>query len=238
MDKRVTELQHVLEKMEMVDLSHTLEPNIPSWPTHAKFFHNLVASYEFGDEACHYQLVMSEHSGTHVDSPLHFISAGKAHYGIEQIPLSTFSGRAATISATDVGKKGLLRVSHVQDWEAENGNIEEDDIVLIHFGWDRFWNTRPHANDFLTDWPGLSLEAAEYFVQKKVKMVGTDVLALDVYGTTEHPAHHTLLGNEILIMENLNHLDRLPPFSYFMGFPLKIKNGSGSPIRAVAYIPK
>lgn len=74
--------------------------------------------------------------------------------------------------------------------------------------------------------------------EKKVKAVGTDALAIDAFTTTDYPAHRTLLSRGILVIENLNNLGSLPPFSYFMALPLKIKGGSGSPIRAVAFKPK
>ncbi len=222
----------IFERLEMIDLTHTLQEHIPHYPTHAQYKHTLVETYKHGATACHYELVMSEHTGTHIDSPLHFIDGGKA---MSDIPLSVFSGRAATIQATDIGSRGRLEKQHILAWEKENGSIEASDIVLINFGWGMKWET---PEQFLKDWPGLSKEAAQYLVEKKVKSVGTDALAIDVDGDSNNPAHFTLLGNNVLIMENLNNLEKLPPFSFFQGYPLKIKNGSGSPIRAVAYIPK
>jgi kynurenine formamidase len=228
----------LLTQMEIVDLTHVLEEGIPAWPTHARYFHNLVESYNLGDVACHYQLVMSEHTGTHMDSPLHFIREGQAHYGMDQIAVTKFQGRAATIVATDLGENGVLTQQHVQDWEQKYGALQPGDIVLIRFGWDKLWKKRPDATEFLKDWPGVGEDAATYFVEKKVKIVGTDAMAIDAFANSENPAHYTLLGNEVLIVENLANLDQLPPFSYFMAFPLKIKEGSGSPIRAIAYFPK
>jgi len=238
MREKMNQLRELLNEMEVIDLSHTLEENIPAWPTHARYFHNLVESYKFGNVACHYQLIMSEHTGTHVDAPLHFIAEGEAHYGIEQVPLTTFYGRAATIQATGLGENGILTRKHIEDWEQENGNLESGDIVLIRFGWDQLWKKRPDDKEFMSNWPGVGKEAAEYLVEKKVKVVGSDTLAIDAFNAAENPAHYALLGNEILIMENLKNLDQLPPFSFFFGFPLKIKDGSGSPIRAVAYVSR
>lgn len=67
-------------------LSCMLEEGIPAWPTCARFGHVLYESYELGDVACHYGM-MSEHTGTHMGTPLHFIARGPAHYGIDEIPL-------------------------------------------------------------------------------------------------------------------------------------------------------
>jgi kynurenine formamidase len=231
-------VQRGLKGMEVVDLSHLLEPLIPSWPTHAKYGHHLVESYTLGDVSCHYQLTMSEHTGTHFDAPLHFIGEGPYHYGIDQVPLEAVIGRALTISATSIEPCGLVSREFIASWERQHGDIQPGDVVLFHFGWDRRWGRRPEGASFLRDWPGLSREAAEYLVDKQVKVVGTDALSIDSYPSTDFPSHYTLLGNGVLIGENFANLGALPPSSLFMAFPLKIKGGSGSPIRAVAFVPR
>ena len=221
---------------EWVDLSHTLEEDIPAYPTHARFGKALYESYEYGDTARHYGLTMSEHTGTHMDAPLHFISEGPAHYGTDEILLHRLAGRAATIEATDLGAEDLLGVGRIEAWEEEHGPIEVKDRVLIRYGWDLRWATGPEGRHFLEDWPGLSGEAAEYLVGKGVSLVGCDTLAIDAAASSENPAHYALLGSEVYIVENLKNLDRLPPFCLFLALPLKIKGGSGSPVRAVALV--
>ena len=221
---------------EWVDLSHTLEEDIPAYPTHARFGKTLYESYEYGDAARHYGLTMSEHTGTHLDAPLHFISEGPVHYGTDEIPLDRLAGRAATIEATDLGPGDLLMVRRIEAWEEEHGSIEAKDRVLFRFAWDRRWATGPQGRCFLEDWPGLSGEAAKYLVGKGVSLVGCDTLAIDAAVSTENPAHYALLGSEVYIVENLKNLDRLPPFCLFLALPLKIRGGSGSPVRAVALV--
>jgi kynurenine formamidase len=224
---------------EWVDLSHTLEEDIPAYPTHARFGKTLYESYEYGDVARHYGLTISEHTGTHMDAPLHFIAEGPAHYGTDEIPLDRLAGRAATIEATDLGAgDDLLAVGRIEAWEEEHGPIEANDRVLLRYGWDSRWATGPEGRRFLEDWPGLSVEAAEYLLGKGVSLVGCDTLAIDAALSTENPAHHALLGSEVYIVENLKNLDRLPPFSLFIALPLKIRGGSGSPIRAVALVQR
>jgi kynurenine formamidase len=99
---------------EWIDLSHTLEEDIPAYPTHARFGMTLYESYEYGDAARHYGLTLSEHTGTHMDAPLHFIPEGSAHYGTDEIPLDRLAGRAATIEATDLGAGDLLDVKRIE----------------------------------------------------------------------------------------------------------------------------
>ena len=226
------------EALDWIDLSHTLEEDIPAWPTHARFGRTLYESQGLGDVATHYGLTISEHSGTHMDAPLHFVSEGPAHYGTDEIPLERLAGRAATIEATDLGAGDLLAVDHVEAWETDHGPLEAGDRVLIRYGWDERWTTGREGRRFLEDWPGLSGDAAEYLVEKGVALVGCDTMAVDAAGSAENPAHHALLGNEVYVVENLKNLDRLPPYSFFMAFPLKIRGGSGSPVRAVALVPR
>ena len=231
-------LAEQLQSHRWIDLSHTLEEGVPVWPTHARFGHILYESYDLGDIATQYALSMGEHTGTHMDAPLHFIPEGPAHYGIDEVPLQRLAGRAATISATDLDPSSLLPAGHIRRWEEENGPIESGDRVLIRYGWDRKWAVGPEGRNFLEGWPGLSGEAAEYLVEKGVSLVGCDALAIDAFGSEENPAHHALLGNEVYIVENLKNLDGLPPFCTFLALPLKVKGGSGSPVRAVALVPR
>lgn len=233
-----SQLAATFRDSEWIDLTHTLEEGIPVWPTHARFGHTLYESYELGDVACQYGLSIGEHTGTHMDAPLHFIASGPAHYGTDEMPLDRLAGRAATIQATDLEKGDELTKERIQSWERENGEIVAGDRVLIRYGWDVRWGAGKEGRTFLEPWPGLAGEAAEYLVGKGVPLVGCDTLAVDATYNEDNPAHYALLGNETYIVENLKNLERLPAFSFFMAFPLKIKGGSGSPVRAVALAPR
>ena len=227
-----------LRGFRWVDLSHALEEGIPAWPTHARFGQTLYESYEFGDVALHYGLTLGEHTGTHLDAPLHFIRGGPAHYGVDGMPLGRLACRAATIDAADLGPDGLLGADRIRTWEAEHGRIEAGDGVLIRYGWDERWATGPEGRRFLDGWPGLGGEAAEYLAERGVSLVGCDTMSVDARASGESPAHYALLGNEVYIVENLKGLNELPPFCLFVAFPLKIRGGSGSPVRAAALVPR
>lgn len=232
----VREALEVFADAEWVDLTHSLREGIPAVPTHARFGHTLYESYDHGDAARHYRVTMGEHTGTHMDAPLHFVAEGEAHYDIASVPVGRLVGRAATIEATDLGPDERLTEEDVRGWEERHGDIEAGDRVLVRFGWDRRWDTGASGREFLDDWPGLSADAAEYLTDKGVALVGCDTLSIDAARTEEYPAHHELLGSETYIVENLANLASLPPFSVLFTFPLKIADGSGSPIRAVALV--
>lgn len=224
-------MEYVTTRSNVVDLSHTLEPGMPAWPTQARYGAIVYESYDHGDAALHSMIVMSEHTGTHVDAPKHFIPGGCP---VDKMPLSSLMGRGVNIDATSIGPGGVFSQGDVETFETEYGRIKKGDIVMLRFGWDSKYHLQPYCGEYLKDWPGLAPEAAEYLVEKEVAAVGCDTLALDPYGST-NPCHPILLGRNIPILENIDNLSKLPVFSYIIGLPNKFKDGSGSPVRLISF---
>lgn len=236
-----SDLLEFVRSARAVDLTHTLEEGIPTYPTHAKYFQMPWRSY--GDPAEMNQLILSEHTGTHVDSPSHFVPDpdDPARKHVDELPLDALVGRALTLSLGPLEPtNAVVSQRQIRDWEERFTEIRRGDIVLVDFGWGHRWRPVPEGFAFLEGWPGLTRDAAEYLAEKEVKAVGTDCISLDSGdgGGGELPAHYTLLPSGILIVENLANLGTLPPVSVFAALPLKIKNGSGSPVRAVAFVPR
>jgi len=233
-------LAETLRKFRAVDLSQALEEHMPNYPTHSKFYHNLWGSYWHGDRALTYQLVLNEHNGTHVDAPAHFISDAKpqAHVTIEQVPLGRLMGRGARLDCRRFHEGDYVPRSFITRWEAEHGAIRGGDIVLFDFGWAAHWGLRPHNQRYLADWPGVGMDAAEYLIEKPVAALGVDTLSPDPpEALRTKPIHPVVLEKQVLIIENLCNLGQLPDFFLFVALPLKIRGGSGSPVRAVALVP-
>ncbi len=236
---KIKQLNSLFKNFKIVELSHSLEEGMPTYPTHSKFYHLLWDSPS--DPAVMYQILLHEHNGTHIDAPLHFMKkAPKREYGIDKVPLNKLIGPCVTLNFSSSPPNHTVTKEEIQKWEEENSPIEKEDIVIFNFGWWKKWKPLPEGEEVIKNWPGLGKEAAEYLLEKKVKAVGTDCMALDSYshvidGTA--PVHKLLLPNGVLILENLDNLDNLPLRSFFIALPLKIKEGSGSPIRAVALVP-
>jgi arylformamidase len=228
-----------LSRANVIDLSQTLEEHMPNFPTHSKFFHDLWGSYWHGGRALTYQLVMNEHNGTHVDAPAHFISDAKpqAHATIDRVPLTRMIGRGVRLDCRNFNENDYVSRSFITDWESQHGHLEAGDIVLFEFGWAVHWGLRPGGTRYLENWPGIGMTAAEYLIEKSVDAIGVDTLSPDPpEALLNNPIHPVVLEKQILLIENLCNLDRLPDFFVFLALPLKIKAGSGSPIRAVALI--
>lgn len=223
------------QETKMIDLSYTLEENMPVWPTHARYGSTVYESWDFGEEyvSIHSRISLGEHSGTHVDAPRHFFRDG---ISIDQLDVGRLMGRGVLIDATNIAPRQTLPLAQVKEFEEKNGEIRKGDIILIRFGWEEKYALQPNGAAYLNDWPGLSEEAAKYFLEKQVAAVGCDPLALDAFGCDVNVSHLVLLGNGIPIIENLTNLSKLPTFSYVIGLPQKFKDGSGSPIRMIAFV--
>jgi kynurenine formamidase len=227
-------LEIIIGSAEVVDLSRTLETGMPAWPTQARFGSVVYDSYDYGAAAIHSMIVMSEHTGTHIDAPRHFIPGALS---VDELPLKSVMGRGVVIDAAGKIKANeLLGLQTVKEFEKEKGEIKKGDIVMFRFGWDLKYRLQPEAAGYLKDWPGLAKETAEYLAQKEIKAAGCDTLAIDAFGSKENPAHYALLGRGITVIENICNLSKLPPFCFLIGLPNKFKGGSGSPIRLVAFV--
>jgi kynurenine formamidase len=232
-------LEPVLAGHDIVDLTRLLEAGIPTYPTHPKFFQMRWCS--MGDPAEMNQLVLGEHTGTHLDAPSHFVREGPARKHIHELPLSAFAGRCIKLKFGPFSPTNQqVGAGDIRKWEKANTAIEAGDVVLIDFQWEPYWKPGPEGFAFLQNWPGLAADAADYLAGKRVKLVGTDCISLDPGdgGDGKLAAHYTLLPDGILILENVSNLGSLPVVSFFMALPLKIDKGTGSPVRAVAFVPK
>jgi kynurenine formamidase len=236
----VDDLLAALKTVRVVDLSQPLEEHIPNYPTHSKFFHDLWSSYDYGDRSLTYQLLMNEHNGTHVDAPAHFISAAHpaAHVTIDDVPVSRLIARGARLDCREFREDELVPASFIKGWEQSHGRIQAGDVVLFNFGWDSRWALRPNNIAYVADWPGVSMEAARVLIARGAAAIGVDTLSPDPpRSLRENPIHPVVLERQVLIIENLCHLDELPDWFVFVALPLKIRAGSASPIRAVALAP-
>lgn len=232
-------LGELIATHDVIDLSQTIEEGLPTFPMHSRFYHTLWESYWHGDVAVQYQLLINEHTGTHVDAPAHFVRDGDAaHLWIDEMPLTGLFGRAATIDVTTTPAGGTYGVSALERFEGQHGPVEKGDIVLFRTGKAAVWGLRPDDRDYLRDWPGPDAELARALVGRGVSAAGCDAIVLDEYGNLDYPCHMVFLSNKVMMLENLTNLHLLPAFCDFLAIPLKIKGGSGSPIRPLAFVLK
>lgn len=222
----------LINSSTILDLSQTFEEGMPVWFTHPRFYQNEVESLEKGDVSYLNQLIMGEHCGSHVDAQNHFIKNG---YTIAEMKLDQLIGEGIVIDISNLPDNGVATVDIITSWEKSNKKIENNNIVFFYTGHDKYWSLKPNHTKFMSNWRGLSREGAEYLKNIGVKAVGTDAMSIDAFVNDGNPAHEVILGAGIPIIENIANLSKLftQPF-LFVALPLKIKNGSASPIRAIA----
>jgi kynurenine formamidase len=150
-------------------------------------------------------------------------------------------GELAVLRFRGKSEGEAVTVEEIRSWEATHGEIMESTVILFDFGWAERW-TADHGVEnqpYHGDNPGLSEEAAGYLADKGVKLVGGDVPTIDVGSDHMEPAHRVLLPRGVLVLENAANLGDLPPRgAFFVGLPLRIRDGTGYPVRAVAFVPK
>ena len=232
----IKQLSEALKGMNIIELGQYLEEKMPTHPCHSKFYRTAWHSFENGDAFLDYQLILNEHNGTHVDSFHHYINKD-GYELIDEIPVRSFSGICVTIDASFLKEKESLEEKHILEWEQKNSKIEKGEIVLLNFGWMKYWKLRPDEKRFTGNFPGLGKSGAEYLVSRGVKMVGVDTLGVDTDGAPGDPAHLALLSNRVPIVENLRNLDMLlGKKAFFVMLPLLIRGGSASPVRPIAIV--
>jgi arylformamidase len=242
--EKIHALKELFSNMDYVDLSPLLENDMPRWPTHPPLVINQTVTHSHDGYYCQ-TVFMPEHIGSHVDSPAH-IHAKLIDRTIETFPPQCLLAPAVTYPLYKLGMYAGRQASaeEILKLETEMGDeAESGDIVLLNYGWQDHAKNDGMWKDFAYNAPGLNESAVKLFYERKIRAAGSDTMTCDqaVKDAVSMKSYgHDVywLPNDILIMEGLVNLNQLPIRSFFAALPLKIKNGSGSPIRCVAIIPK
>tara|TARA_B100001013_G_C24609933_1_gene442720 strand:+ start:26 stop:661 length:636 start_codon:yes stop_codon:yes gene_type:complete len=206
--------------MKLYDISLPISRELVSWPGDPPPQLYKVLSIREGDACNVTKLEMGVHTGTHIDSPNHFIEGGIT---TDSMQLEILMGKCLVIEITS---QSHIEVSDL--CENEIGNYER--LLLktknsVH--WEK--NSKKFDKNFIA----LSLEAAEYLVESGIKLIGIDYLSIEAYGVSEHKVHHHLLNNQIAILEGLN-LSKVDAGEYeLICLPLKLVDCDGAPVRAI-----
>lgn len=225
---------------KLIDLSQEIFQGMSVFPMHQKTFIMTNMTHEenmkqTGSKTLGFSarnILMSEHGGTHCDAVWEYKPSGAT---IDNMPLEYFYGSAICIDLSDIPHTRYIESDDIKKALTKSGlQVKRGDILLIYTGhYDRNFGT----DKWQTEYTGLSLEGAKYIAELGIVNIGVDAPAID------HPEDNNFSGHlicgeyDITNTENLCNLDKLinKRFLYF-GLPLKIRNGSGSPIRAIALV--
>src|SRR5215470_5689594 len=241
--------------VRVVDLTQTLRPSTPVIKLSPKFAPSNpftmteISHYDTRGPSWYWNnLSMGEHTGTHFDAPAHWVTGREyADSFTDTIPAQRFVAPACVIDCSKeaaADEKFLLEPSHIQAWEGKHGRIPKGAWVLMRTDWSK--RTTPGAFLNMKDdgphVPGPSAAAIRFLIEERdvngwgVEAVGTDA-GLAFGFEPAFPAHHLMHGAKKLGLASLTNLDQLPPTgAVLITPPLKIKNGSGSPLRVLALI--
>ena len=218
-----TEPSYRGRKMEIVDLSHAISPNMPVYPGTEPPSFSTACTIE-GIGFMEKKITLYSHTGTHMDAPSHIIPGAKT---LDQMPPDRFAGKGAVIEL----EANESRVIDIELLKAHQARIERCEFLLLHTGWCDLWGEEA----YLKGYPVLSHDAAAWLAGFPLKGIGTDTISADEPESATFPIHSILLERDIVIIENLTNLGVLSDVEFFFCcFPLKIEKADGSPVRAVA----
>lgn len=210
--------------MRYRDLTHSIESGLPVYPGDPRVSIEPHATIE--DDGYRVSAVeFGSHAGTHVDAPSHTEPDGR---DVDAVAVDRFARDAVRVDCRGLARRAAIGPEDLPATDA--------DLLVVDTGWDDHW-----GDELYHDHPFLTPEAAEFCVEHGYD-VGVDALSVDPTPTDDPTpgepegfrAHHALLGDDRLIFENLTGLSGLPDRFEFLAFPLKLADGDGAPVRAVA----
>jgi arylformamidase len=207
--------------MKIYDISISITPDMPTYPGDPKVSLTPMLEIARGDNANVSQLCMGDHTGTHLDPPVHFIPGGKT---VDQLDLATLYGPVRVLDMTQV--TGAITAE-----DLEQAKLPRDIVrVLLKTINSRLWGEKKNFDEHYV---GVSWDAARWLVDHGILLVGIDYLSVELYDAGQPNTHRTLLGAGVIVVEGLD-LDGIAPGDYTLAcLPLKIQNGDGGPCRAI-----
>jgi kynurenine formamidase len=242
-------LSALLSEGRWIDLSYDFSSETIYWPNNPKGFQldtqaNGItpAGFFYASNA----FSSPEHGGTHIDAPIHF-AHGK--WTLDQIPLEKLIGEAVVIDVAENANNNpdyRASIADIEAWEKMNGKIPDNAFLFIRTGWGKYYpdpakyiGTAEKGEQAVPKlhFPGAHPDLAAWLVKnRKIKALGIDTPSIDYGQSNDFKSHQVLYAENIAGFENLANLDQLPAKGAFIvALPMKIKNGTGGPLRIVAW---
>lgn len=229
LNKQIISEGHKRPQERFVDLSHTIEDGLVTYkglpaPVICDYLSRERSReiYAPGTEFQIGKIEMIANTGTYVDTPFHRYERGK---DLSQIGIERFAGLDGVVIRAGYNRVTAIGASWFRDKEIRGR------AVLVHTGWDVHWNTEQYheGHPFLTE------DAAEYLKNAGAALVGIDSKNIDDSSGNTRPVHSILLGAEILIVEHLCNLDKIPNEGFrFSAVPPKFCGVGTFPVRAIS----
>ena len=224
--------------IEIVDLGHEIFSNMPTLGAPTTFWSEdrheslrKLTSGRFSMESR--MMLMSEHAGTHLDSPWHSHPEGKT---VDQIPLEALMlpGHLLDLRAKRAGE--AITVADLEAAAARSGGpIAAGEATLVWTGVDARWG----EPNFTRDRPFVPEATVEWLAKQRIGLFGTDLIQVDDPDEWWYPTHTSLARNGVPMVQQLCSLDRLEGKAFvFLVVPLKLRGGTASPVRPIALVTR
>ncbi len=214
----------------IIDLTYPIHEGMTTYPTH---WHPMVEISQLGRHGIENRetrkLVLGTHTGTHCDAPAHFVPGGGT---VDDLPLEVLIGPAVVVDLSDSAPKQEISAAQL---EARIGD-RRPERVLLRYDWSDRWGRM----DYYSDNPYLAGEAAQWLVDRGVRLVGMDTATPDdpergLHNPPDSPNHKIFLEAGVVLVEYICNLRELSRDEVeLIVLPLKIRDGDGSPVRCVA----
>lgn len=203
---------------KIYDITLTINNNMIVYPGNSKVCIEEVKQISKGDTCNVSSLSFGSHTGTHIDVPKHFIDNGKT---LEEVTPDRFIGKAKVFD--------MQNIVSIKKEDLITKNIQNGDYILFKTENSK----RLKDSEFNKEFVSLTEDGAKYLAEKEISLVGIDYLSIQSYYAKDSNVHLTLLGNNIIILEGIDLTDIREGKYELIALPLKIKEGNGSPVRAV-----
>ncbi|WP_299911851.1 cyclase family protein [uncultured Paracoccus sp.] len=223
---------------KVVDLTHVLDENFPTFDGVPGIAYEEAVNFDTSGYQL-WKLTIFEHSGTHVDAPLHFSKDGAS---VAELAPETL---ICPLCVIDISAKAaedanaIVEAADVEAWIAANGEIPAGACVAMHSGWAAKVGTPEFRNtpDGSFAFPGFGKSATDLLAGMNVAAIGVDSLSLDPGNSADFAVHNSWLPGGRYGVENLANLDQMPATgaTLFVGAP-KHARGTGGPARILAVI--
>ncbi|MEL6409257.1 MAG: cyclase family protein [Pseudomonadota bacterium] len=228
------------EATRAVDMTHTLSPDFPTYFGEQQFFDEDV--FNFAEHSFNLKsLRVNEHTGTHIDAPLHFTDGGTS---IDEVPVESLVCPLAVVdiqAKADADPDAQVTPDDLKTWISANGPIPQGACLAFNSGWQKRLGTKAFRNaddDGKMHFPGFHVEAAKMLLEEaEVAGIAVDTLSIDFGLSADFITHYTWLPANRWAIENMANLDQVPATgaTLVVGAP-KHKGGTGGPCRLIALV--
>ena len=214
--------------LKFIDLTLPVSEKIPTFPGSPQPI--FIQWENIKDDGYNLELLfLSSHTGTHLDAPYHFLEKGKK---IHEISLKRLIINAILIKIRKRRDQAITKTD-IQKFEKKHGKIPNESTTVFWTGWQKMIKN----DSYFVKNPGLSVTAAKYLISKKTNLVGIDSPSIDLGKEKRFLVHHLFAKNDVLVVENLANLDKIKSWKFQLAvLPMKLKNATGAPVRAVGII--